>query len=38
VLNAHSELGLRRADIEQLADVVHSVNDLGASIASGSYE
>ena len=38
VLNAHSELGLRRADIEQLADVVHSVNDLGASIASGSFE
>jgi 4-hydroxy-3-polyprenylbenzoate decarboxylase len=38
VLNANSELGLRRADIERLADVVHSVNDLGASIASGSFE
>jgi flavin prenyltransferase len=38
VLNAHHELGLRRADIEQLADVVHAVSDLGASIASGSFE
>jgi 4-hydroxy-3-polyprenylbenzoate decarboxylase len=38
VLNAHHELGLRRAAIEQLADVVHPVTDLGASIASGSFE
>ena len=38
VLNANSELGLRRADIERLADVVHPVHDLGASIASGSFE
>jgi 4-hydroxy-3-polyprenylbenzoate decarboxylase len=38
VLNANSELGLRRADIERMADVVHPVNDLGASIASGSFE
>ena len=38
VLNAHHELGLRRAAIEQLADVIHPVNDLGASIASGSFD
>jgi 4-hydroxy-3-polyprenylbenzoate decarboxylase len=37
VLNAHQELGLKRADIEREADVVHNVNDLGASIASGSF-
>jgi len=37
VLNAHAELGLKRHEIEGLADVVHPVGDLGASIASGSY-
>lgn len=37
VLNAHHELGLRRSAIEQMADVVHPVTDLGASIASGSF-
>jgi flavin prenyltransferase len=36
-INAHHELGLRRAAIEQLADVVHAANDLGATIASGSF-
>jgi flavin prenyltransferase len=38
VLNAHHELGLRRDAIEGLADVVHPINDLGASIASGSFD
>ena len=37
VLNAHQELGLKRADIERLADVVHNVNDIGAPLASGSF-
>ena len=37
VLNAHQELGLKRGDIEALADVVHNVNDIGASLASGSF-
>jgi flavin prenyltransferase len=36
-VNAHHELGLRRSAIEELADVVHPANDLGASIASGSF-
>jgi len=37
VLNAHQELGLKRPDIERLADVVHNVNDIGAPLASGSF-
>jgi 4-hydroxy-3-polyprenylbenzoate decarboxylase len=38
VLNAHHELGLKRADVEALADVVHNVNDIGAPLASGSFQ
>jgi 4-hydroxy-3-polyprenylbenzoate decarboxylase len=37
VLNAHQELDLKRADVEALADVVHNVNDIGATVASGSF-
>ncbi|HYA65426.1 MAG TPA: UbiX family flavin prenyltransferase [Burkholderiaceae bacterium] len=37
-LNAHHELGLKRNEIEQMADCAHSVTDIGASIASGSYD
>jgi len=37
VLNAHHELGLKRTEIERLADVIHNVGDIGASIASGSF-
>lgn len=37
LLNALTELEMRRADIESLADVVHSDKDIGASIASGSF-
>ena len=37
VLNIHQELDLGRKDIEALADVVHNVRDIGASIASGSF-
>ena len=37
VLNVHQELDLKRADVEALADVVHSVSDVGASLASGSF-
>jgi 4-hydroxy-3-polyprenylbenzoate decarboxylase len=36
-LSAHHELGLKRNQLESLADVAHSVNDIGASIASGSF-
>lgn len=38
VLNVHQELGLKRAEVEALAHVVHNVNDIGASLASGSFE
>jgi 4-hydroxy-3-polyprenylbenzoate decarboxylase len=38
VLNIHQELGRKRGDVEALADVVHNVNDVGASIASGSFQ
>ena len=38
VLNLHQELDLNRKDVEALADVVHSVRDVGASIASGSFQ
>ncbi len=37
VLNTWQEYGLTRKDVEKLADVVHPVRDVGASIASGSF-
>ncbi len=37
ILNAATELEMPRADIESLADVVHSDKDIGASLASGSF-
>ena len=36
-LNAHHELGLKRNELEAMADQAHNVNDIGASIASGSF-
>lgn len=36
-LNVQHELGLTKDDIHPLADVVHNVRDVGASIASGSF-
>jgi 4-hydroxy-3-polyprenylbenzoate decarboxylase len=38
VLNLHQELDLNRKDVEALADIVHNVRDVGASIASGSFQ
>ena len=37
VLNLHQELELDRKAVGLLADVVHNVRDVGASIASGSF-
>jgi 2,5-furandicarboxylate decarboxylase 2 len=37
VLTAAQELGLARGDLDALADVVHNVRDIGASVASGSF-
>ncbi len=36
-VTAAQELGIGRADLDGLADVVHNVRDIGASIASGSF-
>jgi polyprenyl P-hydroxybenzoate/phenylacrylic acid decarboxylase-like protein len=37
MLNAWQEYQLARKDITKLADVVHNVRDVGASISSGSF-
>src|SRR5512144_2299035 len=37
VLNVHQELDLKRGDVEALAHFSHNVNDIGASVASGSF-
>lgn len=36
-LTAKQEMGLSHTAFEELADVVHNVKDIGATIASGSY-
>jgi 4-hydroxy-3-polyprenylbenzoate decarboxylase len=38
VLNLHHELGLDRAVVERLATVAHAPGDVGACIASGSFD
>ena len=38
VLNIHHELNLSRKQVEAMADVSYSVRDIGASIASGSFQ
>lgn len=38
VLNVHQELGWKRKQVEELADVSHNLRDVGASIASGSFQ
>lgn len=38
LLNLQQELGMNRAQIEAMADVVHPVHNVGAAIASGSFQ
>ncbi|NYE62659.1 4-hydroxy-3-polyprenylbenzoate decarboxylase [Duganella sp. 1224] len=38
VLTLHQETGLQRREVESLAHVVHKVRDVGAAIASGSFQ
>jgi flavin prenyltransferase len=38
VLTLHQETGLQRKQVEALADVVHKQNNIGAAIASGSFQ
>lgn len=37
-LTLHQETGMQRRDVEALAHVVHKNRDIGASIASGSFQ
>ena len=37
VRNGHQELGRTRGDVERLAHMAHNVNDIGATLASGSF-
>ena len=37
VLNIKHELGMKRSEMYALADVVHDVDDIAASIASGAF-
>jgi flavin prenyltransferase len=38
LLTLHQETGLQKRDVEALAHVVHRNRDIGASIASGSFQ
>ncbi len=38
VLNAHHELGLGRAELDALADHSYAPGDIGACVASGSFD
>jgi len=38
VLSLHQELDLNRKEVEALGDVAHNIRDVGASIASGSFQ
>jgi 4-hydroxy-3-polyprenylbenzoate decarboxylase len=38
VLTLHQETGLQRREVEALAHVVHKNRDIGAAIASGSFQ
>jgi flavin prenyltransferase len=38
VLNLHQELDMNRKQVEALAHVVYNVRDIGAAIASGSFQ
>jgi 4-hydroxy-3-polyprenylbenzoate decarboxylase len=37
-LTLHQEVGMQRRDVEALAHVVHTPREIGASIASGSFQ
>ncbi len=37
LMNLHHELGMKKAQVQALADVNHDVDDIAASIASGAF-
>ena len=38
ILTLHQETGMQKREVEALAHVVHKVRDIGASVASGSFQ
>ena len=38
ILSLHQELNMKRRDAEKLADAFYSVRDVGATLASGSFQ
>lgn len=38
VINLKHEMNMKRADLYQLADVTHGINDIAATIASGGFK
>ncbi len=38
LINLKHELGMTRAELTTLADVIHGIDDIAASIASGSFK
>ncbi|CAA9889730.1 3-octaprenyl-4-hydroxybenzoate carboxy-lyase [Candidatus Methylobacter favarea] len=38
VLNLKHELAMQRSELSELADVAHGINDIAASISSGSFK
>ena len=38
VVNLKYEMGMKRAELAELADVTHNVNEIAASIASGGFK
>lgn len=38
VVNLHHELGMKRRQLQELADVYYDVNDIAAAIASGAFK
>ena len=38
LMSLHQEVGMKKKQVEALADVVYNVRDVGAAIASGSFQ
>ena len=37
IMSLHQEVGMKKKELEALADVIYNVRDIGAAIASGSF-
>ena len=38
IMSLHQEVGMKKKELEALADVIYNVRDIGAAIASGSFQ